>query len=72
MPETLELTCGLCGTKIISDGYFISGGIAYHFGGGCPVSPAPKPKPSKPLTEEDVRRIVREEIELDKVTEHER
>ena len=53
--------CVLCGRLI--EGYSWSGGVAYHFNGDCP--------PPKPLTEEDVRRIVRDEIELSRETERE-
>ena len=58
----MELTCGLCGTKIVG-AYFMSAGIAYHFKNDCQASPEPEPTPPpKTLTEEDVRRIVRDEI----------
>ena len=68
----MELTCGLCGAPI-TGGYFRTGGLVYHFNGACQVSPEidtqsanprgwAKITQTKPLTEEDVRRIVRDEM----------
>ena len=53
--------CGICGGPITAEG-FMSAGTAYHFNGDCQVSSEPEPIPPKTLTEEDVRRIVREEM----------
>ena len=57
--------CSLCGSPIKDVQFFWSAGLAYHFF-DCPKdlegTPESTPTPPKPLTEEDVRRIVREEI----------
>ena len=62
MSLSCGLTCGLCGTRI-AGAYFMSAGIAYHFNQDCQVSAYTEfHKQPKTITEEDVRRIVREEM----------
>ena len=73
---TQRQRCVLCGMPIIGQITYASG-IPYHE--QCAHGPngpfrnmaMPNPTPPKPLTEEDVRRVVREGIELSRETERE-
>ena len=73
MPTGTDTTpiCGHCGRPVLIQAMW-HGGVPYHYectrGPGAPLTYAPLPpdpegcRPAKMLTEEDVRRIVREEL----------